>query len=153
MASNLVSEGKSVAIGMSVQLILHSISFKDRDFNFSHRRADNTNADLETRAVWVQLAQKWSVPIRCVYFSAPVRLCEHNDSVRALAGGPFNPEKRSILPHSAFASFASRFKEPTEHEGFQDITTVEFQVRFSFIFNDHGGEENILIKSHLIVPR
>ena len=125
MASNLVSQGKSVAIGMSNSYCIVLASEKS-----SHQRADNTNADLETRAVWVQLAQKWDVPIRCVYFSAPVKLCEHNDSVRALAGGPFNPEKRSILPHSAFASFASRFKKPTEQEGFQDITSIEFQVRF-----------------------
>lgn len=93
--------------------------------------ADNTNADLETRAKWIQLAQKLSVPIRCVYFSASVKLCEHNDCVRALAGGPFNPEKRAILPHSAFSSFASRFQEPKEQEGFQDVIKVEFQVRFS----------------------
>lgn len=90
--------------------------------------ADNTNADLETRAVWVRLARTFDVPIRCVYFSAPAKLCEHNDSVRALAGELFNPEQRSILPHSAFASFASRFKEPSEKEGFQDIIIVDFQV-------------------------
>ena len=89
---------------------------------------DNTNADAETRAVWVQLAQKFGIPIRCVHFTAPVKLCEHNDTVRALSAGKFNPEKRSILPHSAFASFAARFKEPKVNEGFQDIMKVEFQV-------------------------
>ncbi|KAL8727639.1 MAG: hypothetical protein Q9181_005634 [Wetmoreana brouardii] len=90
---------------------------------------DNTNADGETRAVWIQLARKFNVPIRCVYFTAPPRLCEHNDTVRAIAGEKFNPEKRMILPHSAFSSFASRFKQPKEDEGFQDVVRVDFQFQ------------------------
>ncbi len=89
---------------------------------------DNTNADVETRAVWIRLAKKFGVPVRCVYMRAPAKLCEHNDTVRALAGGTFNPEKRAILPHSAFFSFASRFKEPQAQEGFEEILSIPFQV-------------------------
>ena len=89
---------------------------------------DNTNADRETRAVWVELAQKYRVPIRCVHFTAPNKLCEHNDTVRAIAGEKYNPENRAILPHSAFSSFASRFKRPKAEEGFQDVIQVDFQV-------------------------
>lgn len=89
---------------------------------------DNTNANHETRAVWVQLARRFAVPIRCVHFPAPAKLCQHNDTVRALSAIRFNPEKRTILPHSAFAGFASRFKEPKLTEGFQDIIEAEFQV-------------------------
>jgi len=47
---------------------------------------DNTNADIETRASWVSLARKLKVPIRLVHFTAPTKLCEHNNVVRALAG-------------------------------------------------------------------
>jgi bifunctional polynucleotide phosphatase/kinase len=47
---------------------------------------DNTNADKDTRAVWVGLAAKLKVPIRLVHFTAPAKLCEHNDTVRALTG-------------------------------------------------------------------
>jgi bifunctional polynucleotide phosphatase/kinase len=47
---------------------------------------DNTNADKETRAIWVKLAAKLNVPIRLVHFTAPPKLCEHNDTVRALTG-------------------------------------------------------------------
>ncbi|KAL8934699.1 MAG: hypothetical protein Q9211_005093 [Gyalolechia sp. 1 TL-2023] len=91
------------------------------------RATDNTNADRESRAVWVQLAQKFNVPIRCVHFTASSKLCEHNDTVRAIAGGEFNPDKRTILPHAAFSSFASRFQPPKTQEGFQDLVPVEFQ--------------------------
>ena len=47
---------------------------------------DNTNADIETRAAWVQLAKMVGVPVRVVLFTAPAKLCEHNDTVRALNG-------------------------------------------------------------------
>ena len=93
------------------------------------KHLDNTNADQETRGIWVQLAQKFAVPIRCLYFPALAKLCQHNDTVRALSTSKFNPENRSILPHSAFTGFASRFKEPKVTEGFQDIIIVEFQVQ------------------------
>ncbi len=76
----------------------------------------------------MQLAHKFAVPIRCVHFPAPAQLCQHNDTVRALNISKFNPEKRSILPHSAFTGFNSRFKEPKVKEGFQDVIKVEFQV-------------------------
>ena len=47
---------------------------------------DNTNADIETRAAWIALAKRLKVPIRLVHFTAPAKLCEHNDVVRALTG-------------------------------------------------------------------
>ncbi|MCJ1249949.1 hypothetical protein MMC30_007175 [Trapelia coarctata] len=90
---------------------------------------DNTNADPDTRGHWIQLAQKVGVPIRCIYFTAPTKLCEHNDTVRALNEGTWNPEKRQVLPRSAFSGYAARFNEPKLKEGFQDITRVPFQFR------------------------
>jgi|SRR5690242_12999139 len=45
---------------------------------------DNTNADQDVRTIWVNLAKKHSIPIRCVLFTAPAKLCEHNDTIRAL---------------------------------------------------------------------
>ena len=93
---------------------------------------DNTNADVATRKIWLDLGAKVGVPVRCVWFTAPSSLCQHNDTVRALAGeglNGFNPEERVILPHSAFAGFRSRFKEPDVKEGFQDVVKVDFQFK------------------------
>ncbi|MCJ1308396.1 hypothetical protein MMC25_002049 [Agyrium rufum] len=91
---------------------------------------DNTNADPGTRKLWIQLAQKKGVPTRYVHFTAPPKLCEHNDTFRALAPNQeANPEKRTILPHSAFSGFAARYREPRPDEGFQDIITIPFEVR------------------------
>ncbi|KAF2266661.1 PNK3P-domain-containing protein [Lojkania enalia] len=89
---------------------------------------DNTNADPPTREYWVKLAKDLEVPIRCVLFTAPSKLCEHNDTVRALNIGPeSNPENRSILPKLAFTSFASRYREPKASEGFEDVIKVDFE--------------------------
>ncbi|KAL2260847.1 hypothetical protein VTK26DRAFT_5029 [Humicola hyalothermophila] len=89
---------------------------------------DNTNPDVETRAQWVALAKKHGVPIRCIWFQTPLQLCEHNAAVRSL-NKQMNPEDRQALPKLAFNSFASRFKEPTSKEGFQEIIPVPFRFR------------------------
>jgi bifunctional polynucleotide phosphatase/kinase len=86
---------------------------------------DATNADRDVRKVWIDLAKRFGVPIRCVWFTAGDALCRHNDAVRALNEG-VNPEKRSILPSMAFSGFRSRFQEPSVAEGFTDITKVDF---------------------------
>ncbi|KAI9766288.1 MAG: hypothetical protein M1835_007218 [Candelina submexicana] len=103
LAAKYISEGRPVAI-------------------------DNTNADPDTRAKWVQLANKCGVPIRCIYFTASTSLCEHNDTVRALNGNLVNPEQRTLLPAVAFSSFVARFQKPTLKEGFEDITEIDFKV-------------------------
>lgn len=89
---------------------------------------DNTNADPDTRAIWIKLARKIMVPIRCIYLATPPKLCEHNDAVRALGGALMNPEQRTMLPRVAFAGFASRFREPLLTEGFAEIIKIEFKV-------------------------
>lgn len=48
------------------------------------RATDNTNAEPDTRAIWIDLANKHKLPIRCVWFKTPLTICEHNDAVRSL---------------------------------------------------------------------
>ncbi|KAF8418544.1 putative DNA 3'-phosphatase Tpp1 [Tirmania nivea] len=88
---------------------------------------DATNPDIDTRKRWIELGKKFTIPIRCVYLTAPPHICQHNDAVRAFGGDIVNPENRKILPRLAFTGYASRFKEPTLNEGFLDITEVEFE--------------------------
>jgi bifunctional polynucleotide phosphatase/kinase len=90
---------------------------------------DNTNADIDTRAHWLRLAEEFGIPVRCVHFTATPRLCEHNDCVRALNPDLMNPEKRPMLPGFAFRSFQQRYSAPSIDEGFQDITKVDFQFQ------------------------
>lgn len=90
---------------------------------------DNTNADEEVRAHWINLAGRFKVRARCVQFKADPKLCEHNEAVRTLNGAIMNPEGRSALPKMAFAGFAKRFREPSLKEGFDDIIVVEFSFK------------------------
>lgn len=90
---------------------------------------DNTNADINTRAHWLRLGQEFRVPVRCVHFTTTTRLCEHNDSVRALNPDVMNPEGRSMLPAVAFRSFQQRYIAPSANEGFQDIYQVDFHFQ------------------------
>lgn len=89
---------------------------------------DNTNADIDTRRQWIDLARKYDVPIRCVWFKTALSLAEHNDAVRAM-NREMNPEARNLLPKLAFNGFANRFKEPKVKEGFQDIIELDFKFR------------------------
>ncbi|KAI4807134.1 PNK3P-domain-containing protein [Aureobasidium sp. EXF-8845] len=130
VARELLEDGKSVAV-------------------------DNTNADVKAREYWVDLAKSLELPIRCVHFTAPSKLCEHNDAFRSMGGqalevrthamraarcredhaaftdtwvdDQMNPESRTMLPKQAFTGFASRYIPPTLDEGFVDITKVDFE--------------------------
>ncbi|MCJ1434921.1 hypothetical protein MMC27_004291 [Xylographa pallens] len=119
VASEFLSLGRSVAVGKFFILFGNSMS---------NNQIDNTNADPSTRACWIELAHKLGIPVRCIFFTATTKLCEHNDTVRALNVGALNPERRAILPHSAFSSYAARFVVPRLEEGFQDIVTVPFHL-------------------------
>ncbi|KAJ5672342.1 hypothetical protein N7507_001469 [Penicillium longicatenatum] len=89
---------------------------------------DNTNADPETRLVWITLAKELNVPIRCVHLLSPPDLCRHNNAVRA-GNKEMNPEARTSLPGIAFGDFGRRFKAPRLDEGFDDIISVEFRFK------------------------
>lgn len=76
-ARQFLEAGLSVAVGTlrCSMLYSHKILIKSQP--------DNTNRDREARAHWVRVAQAFSIPIRCVLFTASPRLCEHNDVMRA----------------------------------------------------------------------
>jgi bifunctional polynucleotide phosphatase/kinase len=60
---------------------------------------DNTNADIETRQAWISLAKKLKIPVRLVHFTASAKLCEHNDTVRALTGSLVRTRNLTALEH------------------------------------------------------
>lgn len=121
------------------------VSSSSTRHNASNIITDNTNADLETRKIWIDLASKFGVPIRCIWFNTPVSVAEHNNAARSLNKAvrkrllgiavlytdrpQLNPEEREAVPGLAFASFKSRFREPRVKEGFQDVTEVKFAFR------------------------
>lgn len=83
VAKEYLESGKSVAVGMPP---LQNLGHEDKTFwepTLLTISTDNTNADPETRAHWVNLAKELEVPIRCIHFNAAADLCRHNNAARA----------------------------------------------------------------------
>ncbi|TKY86240.1 hypothetical protein EX895_005065 [Sporisorium graminicola] len=80
---------------------------------------DNTNRDRKTRKLYIDLAQKLGVTIRCIYFDVPKHVCVHNNHFRA-HHGPVNEHevKRKILPVTAIDSWFAQREVPKKSEGF-----------------------------------
>ncbi|OJJ47468.1 hypothetical protein ASPZODRAFT_130948 [Penicilliopsis zonata CBS 506.65] len=91
---------------------------------------DNTNPESATRKLWIDLARTLDIPIRCIYFTAPTTVCQHNNAVRA-ANPDLNPESRDLVPTIAFTGFSSKLQEPTVEEGFHDVYRVDFRFQGS----------------------
>lgn len=83
VASEHLKRKQSVAIGRVLCLNPIRIIFVSYT---TLNPLDNTNADVDTRAIWVALAKSYSVPIRCIHLTASSDLCQHNDAARALGG-------------------------------------------------------------------
>ena len=84
---------------------------------------DNTNRNRATRALYVALANKLNVPIRCFHFNTPIELARHNNVYRAFH---CPGEGRTLLPGTAFGGFMSAFERPQEDEGFDELRSVNF---------------------------
>ncbi|PLW30058.1 hypothetical protein PCANC_24007 [Puccinia coronata f. sp. avenae] len=82
---------------------------------------DNTNPGKATRLSYIQAAQRLGCGIRCVFFSAPVELAQHNNVYRAAVQA-----SRALLPSLAFVSYSKNFEEPSVEEGFTEIKKVRF---------------------------
>lgn len=86
---------------------------------------DNTNRNRATRSLYVALASKLDVPIRAFYFNVSVDLAKHNNMYRACYGPADEPE-RTLLPLTAFGTFATALEKPEKDEGFDEIRVVNF---------------------------
>ncbi|TPX38221.1 hypothetical protein SmJEL517_g00200 [Synchytrium microbalum] len=87
---------------------------------------DNTNAEIATRKLYIDLARSISdtIRIRLFHFVSSAALCSHNNVFRACKG------VAKLLPTIAFSSYASRYQAPTVSEGFTEIRNVNFVPRF-----------------------
>ncbi|EGD74947.1 hypothetical protein PTSG_12542 [Salpingoeca rosetta] len=87
---------------------------------------DNTNPDPASRAKFIQIATKHSVPVRCVELTTPRDVASHLNYFRAI----LTDGKRRRIPDVAFNSFRSKYKAPSAGEGFDEVIKVEFVPEF-----------------------
>ena len=99
---------------------------------------DNTNPSIETRAPFINLARKHSIPIRCIRMQVDQWTCLHLDTFRSIT--------RAVdpLPRVAFTSFWSKYQQPSLSEGFESIVSVPFVPQFQ------SKEEEDLFCQYLI---
>ncbi|POW20108.1 hypothetical protein PSHT_03945 [Puccinia striiformis] len=77
---------------------------------------DNTNPTKQTRSSYILTAQKLGCQIRCVFFTAPIELAQHNNVYRASVQA-----SRPLLPTLAFVSYSKNLEEPSVEEGFGEL--------------------------------
>ncbi|KAI9628090.1 hypothetical protein KEM48_011827 [Puccinia striiformis f. sp. tritici PST-130] len=82
---------------------------------------DNTNPTKQTRSSYILTAQKLGCQIRCVFFTAPIELAQHNNVYRASVQA-----SRPLLPTLAFVSYSKNLEEPLVEEGFGELKKVQF---------------------------
>ncbi|CAB11157.2 DNA kinase/phosphatase Pnk1 [Schizosaccharomyces pombe] len=82
---------------------------------------DNTNPTIESRKMWIDIAQEFEIPIRCIHLQSSEELARHNNVFRYIH------HNQKQLPEIAFNSFKSRFQMPTVEEGFTNVEEVPFK--------------------------
>jgi len=87
---------------------------------------DNTNPDRESRARYVQVANKYNIPIRCFLMSTSYKQARHNEVYRQLTETKHKPINEMVVN-----SYKSKYTEPCLDEGFSEIVKVNFLPKFS----------------------
>jgi len=85
---------------------------------------DNTNPSKNGREVFLSIAKKQGVRVRCFWMQATRDLSTHMNSFRRITTG----KKR--IPKVAYHMYNKKFEAPQLSEGFESIEKVEFAPKF-----------------------
>ena len=88
---------------------------------------DNTNPDKDSRARYVQVAKRFSVPVRCFQFMTSIEHARHNNRFREL----ISIDKLVRVNDMVFNMYKSKFVEPSLDEGFSEIVKIQFSPTFT----------------------
>ena len=89
---------------------------------------DNTNKDVASRKIFIDIAKEHKIPIRCFVFEMEKKFALHLDTQRKV-----NQHRAHLSKHVGkmpINIFYSQYKEPTMAEGFSDILKVRFVAKF-----------------------
>lgn len=82
---------------------------------------DSTNRNVKTRAIWIEIAQKHKVAIRCILMRVEKPLALHINTYRAVYGD-------KVVPAIAIHTYYKGFEEPTVAEGFYQVIEQPFTM-------------------------
>lgn len=89
---------------------------------------DNTNPEKADRKLFIDVAKKHNVPVRCFYFNATKELATHLDTQRKINEGREHLSKR--VGRIPIATFFKKLQEPETKEGFSNVEEVSFVAKF-----------------------
>ena len=85
---------------------------------------DNTNPTPEARSAYIQLAQKYTVPVRAFVFAIPKDLAFHLDTLRKVNKHRNHLSKK--VGSMPIHKFYKDFVRPSVSEGLQEVEEIEF---------------------------
>jgi len=87
---------------------------------------DNTNRDVKTRRIYLDMARKHGAPVTCIHLESTKELSCHLDALRVDHPDP-HQRKNKRLPAVAIHSYFTHFEQPRLEEGFHRIVSVPFE--------------------------
>lgn len=88
---------------------------------------DNTNKNIKTRKIWIDIAKKYNLIIKCIYININKDLSIHVNTFRML-----KEEKK--VPNIAIHVYYKYFEEPSLEEGINELVKIN---KLSFDINDN----------------
>jgi bifunctional polynucleotide phosphatase/kinase len=82
---------------------------------------DNTNRNIKTRKIWIEIAKKNNFQIRCIDINIPKEFSIHINTYRKLI-------KQQYVPDIAIHSFYKNYELPKIEEGFIEIISIPFLI-------------------------
>jgi bifunctional polynucleotide phosphatase/kinase len=89
---------------------------------------DNTNPEKSDRKLFIDVAKKHKVPVRCFYFNVTKEVATHLDTQRKINEGREHLSKR--VGRIPIATFFKKFQPPEKSEEFTNIEEVCFVAKF-----------------------
>jgi bifunctional polynucleotide phosphatase/kinase len=84
---------------------------------------DNTNPDIESRKIYIELAKKFGYTVFCLEFKISRDIAEHNSQYRMLK--TFNTDNPiKAIPSLVYNIYNKKYKAPDLNEGISKIITV-----------------------------
>lgn len=91
---------------------------------------DNTNPSKKSRKIFIDIAKKYNVQIRCILFITPIEICMHNNIYRNMT------THCDLVPKIAYNIFKKNYEKPSDEEGFVRIEEHEFILNTDEIDKD-----------------